>query len=445
MVDTLEYKGRWRVPNKDIWYNGTLKFDPIEGIYLELFGTFNPGMFDRATKELILGETTDGDITLVDNYYKTHSHTISSEISIGKYKPTFIIQGHHFEKTELIKFNKVTFKSFNLFEWLEVSGLTHDINKTAIAVNYSKPENLLFDYFMGCNGSIEFHNSVSLEIKGNKTEIEEQCSVTLNYDESRHFKDILMDTYVFNGFITLMTFEQSYLLTINLSDPAYLKEGKVKLIQCIYHNPSFSPKYKIRRKGEYLIEYKTIKNDFPLLIASWYKKYHEINPVFSLMLYSFEDKFKFSEDKFMDIVRAIETFHRRTTTCTKIPVSEYKSLISRVLNKVDDSDRKWLIKNNSLTYANELSLKQRLLDLIKNYANPYLLKQIPNQKRFCVQVVDSRNYYTHYSPEKEKVALKGKDLFDLNQKLKSLLILCICKHIGISNNEILNDGLRRNL
>lgn len=445
MIDALEYKGRWRVPHEDTWYDGTLRFDPIEGVNLEIFGTFNPGMFDREIKEIILGETTKGDITLVDNYYKSNSHTIDSGVTIGKYQPTFIIQGHQFEKSELIKFNKVAFKSFNLFEWLDVSGLKHDVKKTTLAVNYSKPESLLFNYFGGCNGTIEFHNSISLESKANKTEIEEHCSVTFNYGESRSFKEILMDTYVFNGFVTLMTFEQSYPLSIIFSDQAYVKDGKPKLIQCIYHNPSYNPKYKSRRKGEYLIEYDDIKNEFSDLIQNWYKRYHEIKPVFSLMLYSFKDKLKFSEDKFMDIIRAVETFHRRTTTCTKLPPTEFEELISRIQGKVDRADKQWLIKNNILNYANELSLKQRLLDLIRNYASPYLLEQIPNQKRFCVQVIDSRNYYTHYSLEKERIALKEKELFELNQKLKALLILCICKHIGVTNTEILNDGLRRNL
>jgi hypothetical protein len=83
--------------------------------------------------------------------------------------------------------------------------------------------------------------------------------------------------------------------------------------------------------------------------------------------------------------------------------------------------------------------------LYKTYSSPYLLEQIPDPKRFFQKVVDCRNYYTHYSIENEKEALKGKNLFELNQKLKALLIICICKHIGINNADILTDGLKRNL
>ena len=69
-----------------------------------------------------------------------------------------------------------------------------------------------------------------------------------------------------------------------------------------------------------------------------------------------------------------------------------------------------------------------------------------NIKRFCVQVVDSIYYYTHYDANKEHNALKGKELFELNQNLKALLISCISKDIGLNDSLlILEHGLRRNL
>src|SRR5690606_5659347 len=121
----------------------------------------------------------------------------------------------------------------------------------------------------------------------------------------------LMDIYVFSGFITLNTFEQSYATKIMLRDEDYFEDKKSKTISCLYNNPSYSSRYKHRTKGEHLVHYDDIKEQFPELIKNWYQKYHEIKPVFSLLLYSFKDKLKFSEDKFMDMIRAVETFHRK--------------------------------------------------------------------------------------------------------------------------------------
>jgi hypothetical protein len=444
MIEEFEYKGRWRVPDEEFWYNGALKFHPGEPIILEIFGTFNPGMFDTEKKGIILGETTKGDITLVDSDYITHSHSFVSDVTIGKYRPSYIIAGHQFYSAESIQFSKTTFKTFNLFTWLDTAGLIRD-ERNLLPSEYTKPESLSFKCFEECSGAIDFHHTLNLIFRNNRTEVEEDCSVSLSYNKSRHFKDILMDIYIFNGFITLMTFEQCYPLSISFIDPSYTEDNKAKIIQCFYQNPDYNKKYKARSKGEFLMSFQDIRDEFSNLIRSWYKHYHEIKPVFSLMLYSFRDKQKFNDDKFMDIARAVETFHRRTTTCTKLPANEFELMVSRILEKIDKNDKKWLVKNNSLKYSNELSLKRRLLDLYKTYSSPYLLEQIPDPKRFFQKVVDCRNYYTHYSIENEKEALKGKNLFELNQKLKALLIICICKHIGINDADILTDGLKRNL
>ena len=41
--------------------------------------------------------------------------------------------------------------------------------------------------------------------------------------------------------------------------------------------------------------------------------------------------------------------------------------------------------------------------------------------KFCNEVGDSRNYYTHFDPRNEKKALKGKELFDAIENIKILL------------------------
>jgi hypothetical protein len=66
MTSRFEYKGEWKLPADENWVNGTLIFDPDFGTKLELFGTFNPFIFDRESKEIIIGRTTEGKITLID-------------------------------------------------------------------------------------------------------------------------------------------------------------------------------------------------------------------------------------------------------------------------------------------------------------------------------------------------------------------------------------------
>ena len=137
MISKFKIKGEWKIPDKDEWINGTLIFDPEFGNKLELFGTFNPFIFDRKSQKIILGKTTDGDFTLIDNWYRGKKQ-VNNGITIGTYKPIIILRGHHFNELSSIKFSHVKFSTFNLFQWLNLSGLETNISKplTSYEIKY---------------------------------------------------------------------------------------------------------------------------------------------------------------------------------------------------------------------------------------------------------------------------------------------------------------------
>ena len=53
----------------------------------ELFGTFNPSFLDQSSKEIILGKTNHGEVTLIDNWYRTKKLTtlVRSKLIIRVY------------------------------------------------------------------------------------------------------------------------------------------------------------------------------------------------------------------------------------------------------------------------------------------------------------------------------------------------------------------------
>ena len=53
----------------------------------------------------------------------------------------------------------------------------------------------------------------------------------------------------------------------------------------------------------------------------------------------------------------------------------------------------------------------------------------------CIR--DSRNYYSHLLPTgKKQNVVDGHELYDLNHKLRKLLLCCMLNFIGFDNNEI---------
>ena len=243
---------------------------------------------------------------------------------------------------------------------------------------------------------------------------------------------------IFQKFITLSTFEQSYPLRITFQDEDYYEQVHKKkqktLIQCIFQNIFYNPKYQVRRSSESLLRFKDIQEQFPQLIWNWFEKYDEINPSFVLLLDYFIDKNRFNTEKFMDIIRGLETFHRRTSTKTRFPKKEFQEKMKVILNTVGlgEQDKKWL--KEELNYSNELRLRDRLKDLIPTHSNKYIQKQIIDIDTFCRDVVNTRNYNTHYNQRLQKKSLTDKKLLDVTQILTGLLISCVLNHIGVENS-----------
>jgi hypothetical protein len=445
MIEKVEYKGDWRLPDSDTWMKGIVTYSPEDGIILELFGTFKKHIFDHSNYDIVLGKTTEGDITLVDNWYRSTKTNLNGT-TIGVYNPRIILVGKHFDTISEITFREISFQLFNLFDWSDISGITSDYDEISkrYSIGYQKPSELEFSIYKDCQGLITFFSPLHRNSHNNRIELHEECEVSLKYKDKVHFEELLTDMSIFQRFITLTTFEQSYPLSITFNDDDYFKEvrkTKQKIqIKCIFPNIFYNKKYQVRRSSESLLRFKDIREEFPKLISNWFEKYKELEPSFVLLLDYFIDKNKFNTEKFMDIIRGLETFHRRTSSVTRLPKTEFKKKIKKILNTIglEEQDKKWL--KEELSYSNELKLRERLSLLITTHSNKYIQKQIVNIDSFCKDVVNTRNYHTHYSKKPKTKILIDKEFFDVTQILTGLLISCLLNYIGV-NDSVFEERL----
>jgi hypothetical protein len=81
------------------------------------------------------------------------------------------------------------------------------------------------------------------------------------------------------------------------------------------------------------------------------------------------------------------------------------------------------------------------------YSNETLDKIIDNKDLFVKQVKWSRNYYTHYSSDGKKKALKDSELLYLSEKLKILLACAFLIEVGFDREKLgkLVDNSKRML
>ncbi|MGY6649859.1 ApeA N-terminal domain 1-containing protein [Wenyingzhuangia sp. IMCC45574] len=444
----FECKGKWKLPENNDWIFGTLTFDPESGGQLELFGTFNRDITDQSSKEIIIGLTDLGEITLIDNWFS--GIKTSNGIVIGKYEPIRIIKGHHFESENEINFERVIFKVFNLFQWFDITGQTHEFknsDSTSYSIHYDKINEIPFVINENCSGVISFDAPVHFQKNYNSVSLREEAYVMLSYTKKTNYLEIIKDITNFIDLITLFAFEQSYPISITLKDANYTTGKRLfekeKYIHLFYKTSFYNKKHKLRHPGNHVVKYSNININLPTIIEKWFTFYNEIEDVISLMLSHFKTKHWFSTDKFLETIKALESFHRKYYNNERVPSEQFEAIKSSILEQVEleENDIKWL---KSKLIGNEPHLVSRLKELVNDNKNKFIIENIESLDKFCYKVTDSRNYYTHYSPHLKKRALNDSKLYEITRISRGLLFSCILKKLEIENNDF-EDGLKINL
>ncbi len=106
---------------------------------------------------------------------------------------------------------------------------------------------------------------------------------------------------------------------------------------------------------------------------------------------------------------------------------------------VDNGFRQSLIEGK-LKFANEYSLRKRLLELIDRIAPNVpvgFLASKEGTREFISKVCDTRNYLTHYSPELQyRAATQASELGKVARQLGVLVEICFLVEIGFGFNAI---------
>ena len=365
MIQELSYKGEWSLPGESEIYSGTLIFHPATGAELEIIGRFGSG-FMPPPIEVIHGKTISGWVTLFDTkHHAGHSSNVTST-DVTVYKPSFIFEGHRFESKDSLKFQSVHFSLFNLLEWLDPQAIKLNRDDNKYLMEYYKPENPKFKCYERCMGRIEFSlNSKNLN-GHNKIEIYQESKIILEYETNKNYWDILKDIFVFVRFLTLCTYEQSYPLNIEFFADDLIDEfiqdhlGKsvLKPIKCIYQNSFYRPKYQTRKWHQHLLRYDSIKTRFESTVELWFKQLNDLEQPINLLLRSFIEKYDFSVEKFMDIVKALELVHRLNFPNYVLPKDAFEEQKKKFfLIDLSHEERDWI--EQKLEHSNEPNLNKR--------------------------------------------------------------------------------------
>lgn len=170
------------------------------------------------------------------------------------------------------------------------------------------------------------------------------------------------------------------------------------------------------------------------------EKLSKLLPVLNLYLSLYRYPDMPVEMLFLNIVQAIETFHARFFFDNK---DEYEKDINTRYNAHPMRTRiKELLLCEAQRNRQQIILYSRINHLLIDDGNSYFYSFYYQNDDFTRQIVDTRNYYTHYNEKKKGRVLSGNSLINAIIVLRLLLDMHICKVLGIDNKEKINFQLK---
>lgn len=205
-----------------------------------------------------------------------------------------------------------------------------------------------------------------------------------------------------------------------------------------------------------LFTYNEIKNEFDHLVKNMFSLERVVCELFFSHFYS---PFTYVESRFLNLVEALEAFHRKTRDGEYMTKEECrKNFYQNLKNKIDEVPkiqeppgspgfRDSLV--GRLRFAYEYALKKRLggffgEGLGEKFLDIFVYQKCDHTKKqraacrdnFIKVIVDTRNYYIHFDEHPNVQVLEGSELWQATQKLEIFFSIVLLSALGIQPNII---------
>jgi len=188
---------------------------------------------------------------------------------------------------------------------------------------------------------------------------------------------------------------------------------------------------------EMLFGLRDLPRGFGPTVKRWLERAEVLDPVYQLYLSTIYNPQSYLEQRFLNLVQALEVYHRRAISSSDLQEEEHKKRKEEILEAVPDQHRAWL--EDKLEYSNEPNLARRLKEIIRKYqesAYSVVGVRSKDRDRFVYKVVTTRNYHTHFDKSKEAKAARGVELYQITEQLKLLIEICLLGDLGFEAKRI---------
>ncbi|MGE7691419.1 HEPN domain-containing protein [Lysinibacillus sp. NPDC097214] len=146
---------------------------------------------------------------------------------------------------------------------------------------------------------------------------------------------------------------------------------------------------------------------------------------------------------FLSYIQSLEIYHRRKFDSKLFLESDYNTYMEKLKVFVEKEIPEFTAKIDSMKqHGNEVNLGKRLKEIISSLSGDsksYLFGNSKKRDKFIMQLVETRNYLTHFDKTRKKNILEDTNsLLNAVMRMQALITLTILIDLGIDEEIALN-------
>lgn len=383
-------------------------------------------------------------VTLLNCFYSTYDLSAPLGISTSIIVTNTALIGVMYEHDKAISLSEYRFSFSGLDEWLQSfdSKITRESVEgreiPGALIQYVPPEVKSYRLSNGMRVEINFDLSIPMRVGSAESKIVQKSFISIKSDTLLPLDAFFSMTWKLQTFACLcidasVVFDSSVGYSTDFVLDFGESQTSEKPIHIYYKSALRTETEGVVSPYDMLITFRDMESQFENAINCWIDQYEECESIFDLYAYTrWGTRTPSNEDAFLSFSQSLESLHRVKFPNSTIPDEEYENLVGSMLNVLPEDRREFF--EGKLKFGNEPSFANRIRELLEPFEKLFVMKETP--KRFIRRIVDTRNFYTHFTKELRSKSASGAELVYLKRNLEALLQLHLLRLIGIDSGTI---------